>query len=87
VSPVKYELGSYIPEDDILHSHRHENLKSYILIHSLQPAIHVPIYQCTNNFNYESMYDCMHMCTYRHAFPSQMLHTVCCLYKYAHKNL
>jgi hypothetical protein len=29
VSPVRYELGFYIPEDDILHSHRHENLKSY----------------------------------------------------------
>jgi hypothetical protein len=31
VSPVKYELGSYIPEDDILDSHHRENLKSYIL--------------------------------------------------------
>jgi hypothetical protein len=30
VSPVKYELGFYIPEDDILHRHRRENLKSYI---------------------------------------------------------
>jgi hypothetical protein len=30
VSPVKYELGFYIPEDDILHSHRRENLKSYM---------------------------------------------------------
>jgi hypothetical protein len=29
VSPVRYELGSYIPEDDILHSRRCENLKSY----------------------------------------------------------
>jgi hypothetical protein len=29
VSPVKYELGFYIPEDDILHIHRRENLKSY----------------------------------------------------------
>jgi hypothetical protein len=28
VSPVKYELGFYIPEDGILHSHRRENLKS-----------------------------------------------------------
>jgi hypothetical protein len=28
VSPVKYELGFYIPEDTILHSHRRENLKS-----------------------------------------------------------
>jgi hypothetical protein len=30
MSPVKYELGFYIPEDGILHSHCHENLKSYI---------------------------------------------------------
>jgi hypothetical protein len=29
VSHVKYELGFYIPEDDILHSHRRENLNSY----------------------------------------------------------
>jgi hypothetical protein len=31
VSPVKYELGFffYIPEDDILHSHCREALKSY----------------------------------------------------------
>jgi hypothetical protein len=28
MSPVKYELGSCIPEDDILHSLRRENLKS-----------------------------------------------------------
>jgi hypothetical protein len=32
VSPVRYELGFYIPEDDILHSHRRENLKSYIAL-------------------------------------------------------
>jgi hypothetical protein len=25
-----YELGFYIPEDAILHNHRHENLKSYL---------------------------------------------------------
>jgi hypothetical protein len=29
VSPVKYELGFYIPDDGILHSHCRENLKSY----------------------------------------------------------
>jgi hypothetical protein len=29
VSPVKYELGFYIPEDAILHSHSRENLKRY----------------------------------------------------------
>jgi hypothetical protein len=28
VSPVKYELGFYIPEGGILLSHRRENLKS-----------------------------------------------------------
>jgi hypothetical protein len=32
MSLVKYELGIYIPEDDILHSHRRENLKSYIAL-------------------------------------------------------
>jgi hypothetical protein len=29
VSRVKYELGFYIPEDGILHTHRRENLKCY----------------------------------------------------------
>jgi hypothetical protein len=33
---VKYELGFYIQEDDILHSHRRENLKSYIVNPDLQ---------------------------------------------------
>jgi hypothetical protein len=28
VSPVKYEMGFYIPEDDILHSHRLESLNT-----------------------------------------------------------
>jgi hypothetical protein len=32
MSPVRYELGFYIPEDGILHSHRRENLKSYIVL-------------------------------------------------------
>jgi hypothetical protein len=32
MSPVWYELGFYIPEDDILHSDRRENLKSYIAL-------------------------------------------------------
>jgi hypothetical protein len=31
VSPVKYELGFYIPEDNILHSDRRESLKSYVI--------------------------------------------------------
>jgi hypothetical protein len=36
VSPVKYELGSYIQEDGILHSDRRENLKCYITPFHLQ---------------------------------------------------
>jgi hypothetical protein len=32
VSPVRYEPSFYIPEDTILHSHRRENLKSYIAL-------------------------------------------------------
>jgi hypothetical protein len=30
VSPVRYELEFYIPEDGILQRHRRENLKSYV---------------------------------------------------------
>jgi hypothetical protein len=33
VSPVRHELGFYIPEGGILQSHRRENLKSYIVNH------------------------------------------------------
>jgi hypothetical protein len=32
MSPVRYELGFYISEDDILHSHCRENLKSYTVL-------------------------------------------------------
>jgi hypothetical protein len=45
----KKELGFYIPEDDILHSHRREILKSYIYVYyfiilSLQlPALSLSI--------------------------------------------
>jgi hypothetical protein len=31
MSPVRYELGFYIPEDDILHSHRSESLVFYVI--------------------------------------------------------
>jgi hypothetical protein len=34
VFPVRYELGSYIPEDGIFHSYLRENLKSYIALTS-----------------------------------------------------
>jgi hypothetical protein len=40
VSPVKYELGFYIPEDGVLHSHRRESLKSYKRNHTPWPLVH-----------------------------------------------
>jgi hypothetical protein len=40
MSPVKYELEFYIPEGAILHSHRRENLKSYVRAYIRSP--HTP---------------------------------------------
>jgi hypothetical protein len=37
MSPVRYELGFFIAEDCILHSHRRESLKCYI--YKSQPAV------------------------------------------------
>jgi hypothetical protein len=31
---VRYELGFYVPEDGILHSHSRENIKSYTVAQS-----------------------------------------------------
>jgi hypothetical protein len=33
VFPVRYELGFYTPEDDVLHSHRRQILNSYKSLH------------------------------------------------------
>jgi hypothetical protein len=32
VTPVRYELGFYIPEHGMFHSHRRENFKYYIVL-------------------------------------------------------
>jgi hypothetical protein len=42
VSAVKYELGFYIPEDGIPHSHRRENLKPY------KPYKYISCYETTD---------------------------------------
>jgi hypothetical protein len=62
VSPVKYELAFYIPEDDILLSHRRGNLKFYIVwrcIYNL-PSHQIPLadiqYFITYNNNKESLW-------------------------------
>jgi glutaminase len=36
VSPVRYELASYTPEDDILHSDCRENVRSYTLTYHFE---------------------------------------------------
>jgi hypothetical protein len=42
MSPVKYELGLFIPEDDILHSHSREKFESYLKgIVFLSPMFHI----------------------------------------------
>jgi hypothetical protein len=41
VSPVRYELGFYIPENDILHSLRRDNLIYHIL--SVHPQSQKPL--------------------------------------------
>jgi hypothetical protein len=48
VSPVRYEMGFYIPEDDILHSHRREILKSYIIrnVHLVIDAVTISVLMC-----------------------------------------
>jgi hypothetical protein len=45
VSPVKYELGFYIPEDDILHSHRRESFESYSVLTSASLAYKEMLWQ------------------------------------------
>jgi hypothetical protein len=48
VSSMKYELGFYSPEDDILHSHCRENFKSYIAFTGRR-----------ENLKYCTVYDCL----------------------------
>jgi hypothetical protein len=43
VFTVRYDLCFYIPEDDILHSHCRENLKSLILIMEIQDSYLLPV--------------------------------------------
>jgi hypothetical protein len=39
VFPVRYGLDFYVPEDGVLHSHRRENLKSYIISQFQQTTV------------------------------------------------
>jgi hypothetical protein len=39
VSPVKYKLGFYIPEDGIFHSHRRKALKYYTILNLIRRDI------------------------------------------------
>jgi hypothetical protein len=46
MSPVRYELGFYIPENGILYSHRRENLESYIHINRLSSVTETKCGSC-----------------------------------------
>jgi hypothetical protein len=63
--PVRYELDFYIPEDSILHSHRRENLKSYLL-----PLVAFPLYDIPHHEHCSYMVQLM-------SLKSLMLY--CCL--------
>jgi hypothetical protein len=41
MSPVKYELGIYIPEDGSLHSHSRKDLTSYKALRSSFKELHL----------------------------------------------
>jgi hypothetical protein len=69
VSPVRYELG-YIPEDDILHSHRRENLKSYIALTGwdLQRRSIVSLVRYELGFiSQKTVFSVTYCCTNKHA--------------------
>jgi hypothetical protein len=56
VSLVDYELGFYIPEDVILHSHRRVNLKSYTAVK--QVALNLPLFDagdCNMCYSYNAI--------------------------------
>jgi hypothetical protein len=52
MSPVKYELSPYIPEDDILHSHCREKLQilQVMKLFQIRTQIHLQLY--TSYFRY-----------------------------------
>jgi hypothetical protein len=54
VSPVKYELCFYIPEDDILHIHRRDILKS--CIQSVQVKEDMMVRACSINGERKNAY-------------------------------
>jgi hypothetical protein len=55
VSPVRYKLGFYIPEDDILHSHCRENLNSYIAFPKLQTVTTLTILAAASSVRQTAM--------------------------------
>jgi hypothetical protein len=55
---VRYELGFYKPEDNILHSHRRDNIKSYKTTDGLPMADSVkPIgFEVNQNGHYKGLH-------------------------------
>jgi hypothetical protein len=55
VSPVRYELALYILEDDILHSYRRGNVKSYIAFISSSQKIEAEYFPETAILDYRTI--------------------------------
>jgi hypothetical protein len=61
---VKYELGFYIPEGDVLHSHCRENIKSYIALTGwalvkYELVVYIPEDSILHSHRHENLKSCI----------------------------
>jgi hypothetical protein len=87
VSPVKYELGFYMPEDDILHSHRREILRCYdqtcCLVRSLFSVILLNGRNTNSTTNY--IRTLTHKCGWTSCGDGRLLPLVCATFPVLHR--
>jgi hypothetical protein len=89
MSPVKYELSFYIPEDDILRSPRRENVKSYITLNGwtvkrrrnvssvkYELGYYISEDDILHSYRYETLKSYIRniVCEYNFVIPSSMPH-------------
>jgi hypothetical protein len=75
VSPVKYELGFYILEDGIVHTHRRDSLRSYL--DHLISEVRIMVEICASSPNYEMKTVSLHVPHVRFLSTYDMLHAKC----------
>jgi hypothetical protein len=89
MSPVRYELGFYIPEDGVPRSDRRENLKSYIVsavYNSLRQLVSMVTRTCfMNNYKFHYKNSLLYVqrgsncrlshfiCNYQNSFPPKWM--------------